>query len=320
MKVKTLHSFSKGDISETDWDMPEMREDQIMIETKLCGICRSDIMSFSRQENMPYVNDNGPGIVGRYGHEGLGKVIKVGKLLKDVVKEGQIVSTWSDPAYADCYYANEKEFTIVPEISHKYILQPVACAINIISKTLSFSYKMYYDDTPEILLLGTGFMSIIIGQYAAHYGIKLTVVGSSNKNEWDKLGLPLHSIDEIRKEKKKYKVVIDLTSKAENFHIITKEFLEMEGLFCYASTPSSPVTTNFFENCWNCNTIIMPSPRNKDFKEMMDFTCRLIQEGILTTDFIWSKGYNRRDMNEVKQAFDDGLHRNSTYIRGYLNF
>lgn len=316
-----LHSFSHNQIEDVPFDLPEMRADQIKIETKLCGICRSDIGSYARWELMPYASKSNPdGIVGTFGHEGLGIVVEVGSKLINKVKVGDIVATYSDPAYARYYYASEHEFTIVPEINPKYILQPVASAINIAAKTMREVYSINHKWGSEILLIGTGFMSIIIGQYFKYYEVPYTVVGSSNLNLWKSLldKEPIN-IDTLLQSGKKFNAVIDLSSKSENWNKITK-LTNTEGVICYASTPTTPVITNFFDNCWECHKIIMPSPRNSDFSVYMKEACDLIKIGELDPTFIWTKGYDRNDIDDVKNGFEDGKNRSSIYVRGYLQF
>lgn len=315
MKVKLLHSYGKSDINEYEFYLPEMSADQIMIKTIMTGVCRSDVMAYSGNED--------PMPLGRFGHEGLGIVTAVGRKVKDV-KVGDFVSTISDPAYADYYYATENELVVVPEASSKYILQPVACAMNIIHKTKLFMDRMGIPKDEPILLLGTGFMSMIIGQYCIKNGIVLDVVGKSNENIWaDTIGIATRYKDDILysiEANEKYKVVIDLTSKAETFDDITKLYAAPEALICYASTPSTPVITNFFDNCWNCHTIILPSPRNLDFKKIMEWTRDLVDLGVIDPSKFWTRGYDRNNMEEVKAAFEDGKNRTKDYIRGYLEY
>lgn len=316
MLTKTLHSFKAKQITETEWNRPEMTDDQIEVKTIFCGVCRSDIGSYNRWEDMPCTSEDNPTGIGHFGHEGLGEVTRVGKNITGV-EIGDIVSTWSDPAYSDYYYAKQNEFAVVPEASHKYILQPVACAINILHKTRLFQDTMGYNEHP-ILLLGTGFMSIVIGQYCKANKLDLIVVGNSNKEIWSDMGYYLYSIEEVKKGFGPFKVIIDLTSKAEMYEVISKELAALEALICYAATPSKPVTTNFFENCWNCHTLIMPSPRNSDFGMIMEWTSKLVEMGVLNTDILWSAGYNRNDMKEVKKAFEDGTKRPAGYLRGFI--
>lgn len=313
MLTKTLYSKTAFDISEIEYIRPEMSDNQIEIKTLFCGVCRSDIGSYARWEDMP------PGSTPEtptFGHEGLGEVTRVGKNVTGV-NVGDFVSTWSDPAYGDYYYAKQNEFVVVPEASHKYILQPVACAINILHKTILYRQAMGFDNEP-ILLLGSGFMSIVIGQYCKANNINLLVYGNSNKDIWKDMGYYLYSIEELKKDFEPFKVIIDLTSKAEMYEVITKELSGLESLICYAATPSKPITTNFFDNCWNCHTFIMPSPRNSDFNNIMKWTEELITKKVLNTEILWSAGYDRNNMDEVKKAFEDGVNRPAGYLRGYI--
>ncbi len=321
MKVNLLHSYGNRDIKEYALDIPDMTDDQILIQTIYCGVCRSDIGAYMGWEH--------PMPLGQFGHEGLGKVVEVGKNIYGV-KVGDIVATWSDPAYSDYYCAKQNEFVVIPEASPKYILQPTACAINIATKTLHWMQllNMYHDEPvtintfrhqfDDILLLGTGFMSIVIGQFFKYKNINVDVVGSSNKRHWEGVA-ELKTLQEIIDSGKQYSAVIDLTSKGSNFPIITK-LTRPEGLICYAATPYDPVTTNFFENCWNCHTIVMPSPRNSDFNEMMALTRDLIQKDIINPEPLWTNSYDRYNEIDTVLAFEDGASRTPDYVRGYLKY
>lgn len=324
MNTKLLHSFGPKEISEVDWVKPHITANEIEVQTILCGICRSDIGSYNRWELMPYTDEANPnGKIGGFGHEGLGIVTKVGENVVDV-KVGEYVSTWGDPAFSYFYNVKKGEYAIVPEALPKYILQPTACSINIAVKTIEAVSKLNGVSNPKILLLGSGFMSLVIGQYFKALDITFDIVGNANKLQWEQLGITMKSIDEVAGgiyAGGQYDAVIDLTSKAENWHLIPKlELLKTEGVLCYASTPYTPVTTNFFEQCWNCYTIIMPSPRNSDFGDMMRLTADLIMGGKIDPSNYWTNAYDRHDMESVKQGFEDGTTRTPDYIRGYLVF
>lgn len=307
--IKLMHSFGNKDILNYDYQLPKMREDQIEIQTKFTGICRSDIGAYNGwEQSMP---------LGMFGHEGIGIVSRVGNQIKDIVKVGDAVATWSDPAYGEYYYATENEFVHIPELHSKYIMQPVGSAINIFYETLKYIDFLNYTQEP-ILLIGSGFMSLVIAQVCNNPDF-LHVVGNSNKEMWNTLGYKLYSnFNEL--PRKKYKVIIDLSSKASNFDIITMQLSDIESLICYASTPITPVTTNFFENCWNCHTFIMPSPRNLNFKEAMHSGVSLIKQGKLNTEMLWTKGYDAFDLDSMKLAFTEGTGRKNEYLRGYFKF
>lgn len=322
--VRTLHSYSKDTIGEYDWFKPEPKYDEIEVQPAFAGVCRSDIGSYARWENMPYTDAENPnGRLGGFGHECVGTVTKIGSKVTNV-KVGDYVATWGDPAYALYYNVKATDIAIVPSLDYKYILQPVACAINIAMKTLDMRNKLDYNGSVEnkngdVLLIGTGFMSIIIGQYFNWRGVPYVVVGSSNKEEWEKLGKNVIPIENMMRARRKFSTCIDLSSKAATWNKFP-ELIHPEGLICYAATPSEPITTNFFEACWNCFNFIMPSPRNLNFNEVMQATADLVTKNIIDPSFIWTKGYDRHDMNSVKEAFEDGKNRKSGYVRGYLKF
>ena len=318
--MKTLHYFKGEGIKEVDFNLPEPREDQIQIRTVYCGICRSDIGNYMEKEEMPYSNnENTEGIIGTWGHEGVGIVVKVGNNLKDIYKPGDFVATCSDPAYSYYYNAKLEESVKIPELDKKYIIQPVSCAINIIDKTIITANNLKIN-SKKILLIGSGFMSLVIGRYLKTMAsdCELFVVGSSLKNKWGELGYKMfNSINEIDTDS--FSIVIDLSSKSENFYELNR-ITKLEGLICYAATPYDKITTNFFENCWKCHTFIMPSPRSSDFREIMGKTVELIESKKLITDDIWSREYDRGDIKDIIKGFDDGVKRNNDYIRGYLKF
>lgn len=326
MKTTCLHLTKPLQVDEYEWTVPELAPDQIRVKTKMTGVCRSDIGNYGGLEAMPYSDKNNPnGILGTWGHEGLGVVDAIGSAVT-TAKVGDFVATFSDPAYADYYLARVGEFVVVPELSPKYILQPVASGLNVIKETLRFMDLLSYSNEP-ILLIGSGFLSGIIGKYISYVNAtddcyvspenpyKLEVVGRANKELWQELGFKQYdSLDEVTG---KYKVIIDLSSKAENFYKI-EELIDVEPLICYAATPTVPVTTNFFNMCWKCAQIILPSPRNKRFIDAMRIGAHLIETNQLNVDNLWTRGYDRK--TEYKQAFEDGLNRTREYSRGYIKW
>ncbi|MFY8160763.1 MAG: alcohol dehydrogenase catalytic domain-containing protein [Candidatus Kapaibacteriota bacterium] len=303
MKIKLMHSFGHNDIGTYEWNKPDITDEQIEIKPLMVGICRSDIAAYSGWEK--------PMPLGMFGHEGTGIVTKIGKNINDI-NVGDYVATWSDPAYGELYNADKNQYAKLPNISPQYIMQPTACAINIYKKTLKYMEFNGYQDE-EILLIGTGFMSMVIGQL----NNKIHVLGKSNKNIWESFNIPQYpTIESLPKDK--YKVIIDLSSNAKYYYEISNRLADVEALICYAATPFEEVKTNFFENCWNCHTLIMPSPRNSDFNDSMKEGIEMIQNGKLKTDFLWTGGYKAFDIDEMKKAFEDGKNRTESYIRGYF--
>ena len=299
MKIYLLDSRGKGDLKYHKFIKADPTDDEIEIKTKYCGICRSDIAVYAGWEGaIPY---------GHFGHEGIGTVTKVGKNIKSV-NEGDFVATTSNPAYGTFYNAKEKEFVKIPELSFKYILEPVACAINILEETIDRAYHN------KFLMFGTGFMSLIIGEYCKHEHIDLTVVGNANRERWTEIGYNLKTYDDVKNEK--FPVTIDLSSKETTFDLMSK-ITGVEGLIVMASTPFNPVITNFFTNSWNCHNFIFPSPRNSNFHWIMGNTINLIEKDIIQPKKLWTNSYS---FHNAVQGFEDGKNRTSDYIRGFIEF
>lgn len=299
MKVTIIDCRGQYDLDHYEVEKNDPEDNEIEVKTEYCGICRSDIKIYAGYAKpMPF---------GHFGHEGVGTVSKVGKNIKNV-KEGDFVATTSDPAYGTYYNSKECDFVKIPELSHKYIIEPVACALNIIDKTLK------YKNLNEIIMFGTGFLSMIIGQYCKKANINLTVVGSSHKEKWKEIGYNLKTPEELKGNT--FSAVIDLSSKAETFDIIT-DITEIEGLIVMGSTPNFPVKTDFFKNSWNCHNFIFPSPRNYNFKIIMEDTVSLIKYDYANPEDLWTKGYS---FNKILIGFIEGNFRTKDYIRGYLDY
>jgi|GEM_PF-3070528 len=310
--MKYLHSYGNSIVEEFDLDKPECPVNGILVKTKLVGVCRSDINQYlGNEEGVPF---------GMFGHEGLGQVAEIGPSFKsdrgEEVKVGDYVSTWSDPAYGDYYPAQPNEFVIIPEADPKYILQPVACAANIYRQTKKFMKMM--EISGPILVLGSGFMSTVIAELAIAEDQEIAVVGKANAEIFEDLGVErFNSLEQKDFLEVKRKVVIDISSKADYFYSLPEIVLD-GGLIAYAGTPTENVVTNFFENCWQCHTFIMPSPRNADFNDAMAMSRDFIMAGELDTARLWSEGYDRK--TDFKHAFEDGANRPKGYLRGYLQW
>lgn len=300
MNVKLLHIPKDRTIEVVDFEIPEITETQILIETIYCGVCRNDIAGYEGTGfRMP---------LGREGHETLGKVVEVGKWNKHF-KVGDIVSTFdSDPGFSTHFISDITRAVKVPEISPNYILEPTACAVNVALKTIDFLSNKG-NGWGEVLLIGSGYMSLIVAGVLKHTGIPFTVIGSSNKDEWDKLKVDLLSFT----LKDNFAAVIDLSGKDSYDLVISK--LKQGGCAVLATNYKESPRLNYNASSWNALTYIFPSPRDLDFLQVMERTVYFIQEKIINP--IWSKEYTFED---AKQAFEDGLNRPLGYTKGYIKF
>jgi hypothetical protein len=294
---KVLVTKSNGSFYETDYDLPDCDEDGIQVRAIMTGICRSDIDMM--QGNF------GPLPLNMQGHEGLAQVEKIGKYVEDV-KIGDFVATRGEPAYADRYTVRAKEYVKVPEAHPRYILEPVACGINVIQQPIR---EIAERSGPgrRLLIMGSGFLAWVAYNTSLinHLDFEYTVIGSSNQELWG----PRLSTDYSGK----FDVVIDLSSRTDVF---TKDIMNNEGLVVFGS--QKMITTDFSQLLWKACTMVFPSPRTDKFYQCMKDAESWITHGDLQVDNFWTRGYNRT--MEWEQAFSDGNNRLANYSRGYLKW
>lgn len=297
MIVKCLQTIGQGTFTEVDYDKPDPNSNEIEVKSLLTGVCRSDIDMMN--------GDFGPLPLHMQGHEGLGTVTKVGASVMNV-KIGDIVATRGEPAYADYYNSRNGEFVVVPESHPRYILEPVACGINLINQAKDQIEKRQ-GAYSRMLMLGSGFLAWV----AFHtmrlngYFYHIDVVGNSNKMLWGDI---LQSETDAN-----YDVVIDLSSRTDVFD---KDILRENALVIFGAQKT--VTTDFSKLLWKACTMTFPSPRNPEFIDCMHFAKHWIENGYLEVDSFWTKGYNRT--TEWQQAFADGVDRPNGYSRGYIKW
>ena len=299
MKVKLLHTVSDGKFQETDWEKLEPTDDEIEVKAVMTGVCRSDIDMM--------VAKFGPLPIHMSGHEGLGQVTKIGKNIFNI-KVGDFVATRGEPAYADYYNVRSQEYVQVPEAHPRYIIEPVACGINVVDQAW---HEIKQRSKGKVLILGSGFLAwVAFHRLTTHSaGTKIAqidVLGSSNLDLWgDKLLIGTNE---------SYDVVIDLSGKYTlGIDInLNNNALIIDGVGKAISHEESQ------QQLWKACTTVRPSPRTDGFYQCMKNAAWMIKAGHLDVDKFWSQAYNRT--TEWQQAFADGLDRPNGYSRGYIKW
>ena len=300
MKVKCLQTTGQGYFEEVEFDKPEPNTYEIEVKSIMTGVCRSDIDMMN--------GDFGPLPLHMQGHEGLGIVTKVGMgIAKTSV--GDIVATRGEPAYADYYNAKIEEYVVVPEADPKYILEPVACGINLINQTKDYILdRQGRHDNNRMLIIGSGFLA-----WVAYHTMKINgyifhvdVLGSSNKELWgDKLwATTLEDYDIVVDLTGKYRLGIDIN--------LNNNAIVIDGVGKSIDKEEAQV------QLWKAVTTVRPSPRNPEFIDCMQMAKYFIEKDYLKVDSFWTKCYNRT--TEWQQAFADGVNRPSGYSRGYIKW
>lgn len=295
MKVDALQTDGTGKFFETTYDVQPPGETEIQVAAIMTGICRSDIDMMNGKFSLLPSN--------MHGHEGLGQIIEVGSKVTDV-KVGDLVATRGEPAYADVYNVRAKEYVKVPEADPKYILEPVACGINIIHQPIR-EIAERSGPGKRLLIIGSGFLAWVAYHTIKlnHLDFEITVKGKSNKRQWGELLSEDYTGT--------FDVVIDLSSGTDVFD---KPIVNNEALIVFGN--QKQVTTDFGNLLWKACTIMFPSPRTEGFYNCMKDAANWIENGDIIVDRFWSKSYPR--VSEWELAFAEGINRKANYSRGYL--
>src|SRR5210317_1793339 len=131
--VKALVTDGNGTFFESEYTIPELNEGDILVRAAMTGVCRSDIAMMQGEFQLLPTS--------MHGHEGLGINTAT----------GEYVATRGEPAYADYYVAREGTYVTVPELDPKYIVEAVACGINVILNSLEELRKR---EGGKVLILG----------------------------------------------------------------------------------------------------------------------------------------------------------------------
>ena len=285
--VRALTTDGKGTFFESTYTIPPLDEGDILVKAAMTGVCRSDVAMMQGEFQLLPAN--------MHGHEGLGINTAT----------GEYVATRGEPAYADYYVARKGTYVTVPELDPKYIIEPVACGVNVILNSLEELKKR---QGGKMLIIGTGFLARIAHQTIANLKLDydIYVVGHSNIEYWHLL-MPVPDKDE-------YNVVIDLSERN------TLELVNVaeNALIIMAAEKSTGMLTSFGDWLWKNVTMQFPSPRAATFTQAMNLSVTWVQIGKLDLDNIWTRSYNRT--NEWQQAFADAVNRPAGYSRGYIKW
>jgi len=300
MIVKCLQTKGQGFFEEVDYEIQPWNQDNIYVKAVMTGVCRSDIDMM--------MGDFGPLPLHMQGHEGIGQVMAVGLGCTDV-EVGDYVATRGEPAYADQYTVRKGEYVKIPEAHPRYILEPVACGINLIEQAKEYlQARQGTHENNRMLIIGSGFLA-----WVAYHTMRLNgyifhvdVLGSSNQDLWgDKLLLGTSE---------SYDVVVDLTGKYE----LGTEINLNNNAVIVDGVGKAVNKQEAQAQLWKAVTTVKPSPRNPKFIDCMHMANWWIENGYLEVDSFWTRSYNRK--TEWQQAFADGKDRPNGYSRGYIKW
>jgi len=148
MKTKGI-MISKGLAKTVEINVDELGRNEVLIETKACGICMGDVYTFQGKLAGGKV----------MGHEGVGVVAEVGEGVKNV-QVGDRVTALGGPAFAEYYKADCRSVAKIPkgiEDLACWISEPSACVVNGIRGS-----EIQIGD--NVCLIGCGYMGLLLIQ------------------------------------------------------------------------------------------------------------------------------------------------------------
>ena len=141
--------LSRGVARRVKFELGDLGRNEVLIETKACGICMGDIYVYMGKL---------PG--GRVmGHEGVGIVVEAGEDV-DAVEVGDKVTTLGGPAFAKHYKTKSYNVAKIPQDVDDYALwisEPLACVVNGIRGA-----SIEIGD--NVCLIGCGYMGLLLLQ------------------------------------------------------------------------------------------------------------------------------------------------------------
>lgn len=160
MKTKAVRLYDKMDLRLEEFELPEIKEDEILAEVITDSICMSTYKTAllgAEHKRVPKDVKENPIIIG---HEFAGRIVKVGSKWKDKFREGQHFAqqpalnykgSMASPGYSYKYFGGDATYTIFPQE-----VMELGCL-------LEYNGKSYFEAS-----LGEP-MSCIIGAFHANY-------------------------------------------------------------------------------------------------------------------------------------------------------
>ena len=297
MKVNQYYTTGMMDILRQEYDVPEHSHNEIAVQSIFTGVCSSDVAMYKGE--LPLLPTN------MHGHESLGRVLSVGSAVFNI-EVGDYVATRGEPAFAERYNAPQGTFVKVPEASPKYIIEPVACAINIAQSVGKIGKNK------QVCIIGTGFLARVLYQYIKFsLNTNIDVIGRSAMDFWEEQ----NNVIVKTRPSKEYDIVFDLSSSPSHFENIS---VKPNGHYVVGAEKSKPVSTDFSKFLWNNIKIHCPSPRDNKFIECMRIGVVMVREGSIEVADMWTHSYN--SFNQVPIAFAENITKKPGMGRSYIEW
>ncbi len=203
MKTKAVRLYGKNDLRLEEFELPQMKDDEILAHIISDSICMSSYKAAIQgadHKRVPKDVDKHPIIIG---HEFCGEIIEVGKKWQSKFKAGMKFSiqpainykgTQAAPGYSYQYIGGDATYIIIPnevmemncllpysgdEYFYGSLAEPISCIVGTFHAMYHHARPGYYEHTMGIvsggnmaLLAGVGPMGLGAIDYAIHADVK----------------------------------------------------------------------------------------------------------------------------------------------------
>jgi L-sorbose 1-phosphate reductase len=333
MKTKAIRIYGKDDLRLEEFDLPEMKEDEIIAEVISDSICMSSYKATAQGSDHKRIPDDihiNPTIIG---HEFSGVIKTVGKKWQHQFKSGDKFSiqpalnykgSLNAPGYSFRWIGGDATHVLIPnevmemdcllpfngkEFFLASLSEPMSCVIgafhaNYHTRSGSYLHEMGIKEGGNLAILaGVGPMGLAAIDYALHCDRKprLMVVTDIDQTRLDRAA-KLHSPEEAVREGIKL-IYVNTSSSAtavQELRALTNG-VGYDDVFVFA--PVKPVVEQAdqilgFDGCLN----FFAGPSNPEFKAEFNF----YNVHYAFTHIVGTSGGNTDDMCEALQLMAEG--------------
>lgn len=341
MKTKAVRLYGKEDLRLEEFDLPEMKEDEILAHIISDSVCMSTYKAMeqgSDHKRVPNDIDKNPVIVG---HEFCGEIVKVGSKWQHKFKPGQKFSiqpamnykgSLDAPGYSYRYIGGSATYVIIPNevmetnclleyhndaFFYGSVAEPMSCIVGTYhamyhTKNGSYVHNMGIVESGNMAILaGVGPMGIGAIDYAIHCDRKpgLLVVTDIDEARL-KRAASIYTVEEAAKNGVKLVYVnTNTTPDAENYIMGLTGNKGFDDVMVFAPVRSVVEMGDRLlgkDGCLN----FFAGPANSEFKAEFNF----YNVHYASTHVVGTSGGNTQDMIESIEMMNKGLLNTASMI------
>ncbi|MCF7808296.1 MAG: alcohol dehydrogenase catalytic domain-containing protein [Candidatus Marinimicrobia bacterium] len=316
MKAAILQAPRKFTIE--DIDLPVLNDDEVLVRTKACGICSSELPQWKgTASGVEY-----PRLIG---HEPSGVVEAVGREVTDY-SAGDRVTAWSEGGgFAEYFKSKAKYLHPLKEETpfHEALGEPLACAVNGMLKASP-------EKGESVAIVGTGYMGLLMIQAFRAQGCD-PVIAIDTREEMLSVALehgahfainPQHNDLNKTLNKLLSNAKVDIGVEAAGLQEtldLTAGLVRMEGkLEIFGFHQGTPRSVDLGYWNWMAFDIINGHSRS-DYKYMdgLRTAIELLENGDLNCSRLITHKFS---LNDINAAFTEAEKKNPEFIKAVIDF